>query len=203
MGGSAFSRCAASSPLHRLSPASSLSCIVSLLHRLSCTVSLAPSLLHRLPCTVSPTPPLRIVSPAPLPSFFGGFSPFVNSSSLPGGVSCCLRPDSGAPSACAGTRGRKHSLPPANGRRPVVISLPRGGRTCSLRRRVANASPSHVGGHKKRADLAVRSALRFEGRPGISNPATWKPHRKFSGRWHGEAPALRRSRYPSWSSRRP
>ena len=178
MGGSAFSRCAASSPLHRLSP--------------------APSLLHRLPCTVSPTPPLRIVSPAPLPSFFGGFSPF-----LPGGVSCCLRPDSGAPSACAGTRGRKHSLPPANGRRPVVISLPRGGRTCSLRRRVANASPSHVGGHKKRADLAVRSALRFEGRPGISNPATWKPHRKFSGRWHGEAPALRRSRYPSWSSRRP
>ena len=195
MGGSAFSRCAASSPLHRLSPASSLSCIVSLLHRLSPASSLS--------CTVSPTPPLRIVSPAPLPSFFGGFSPFVNSSSLPGGVSCCLRPDSGAPSACAGARGRKHSLPPANGRRPVVISLPRGGRTCSLRRRVANASPSHVGGHKKRADLAVRSALRFEGRPGISNPATWKPHRKFSGRWHGEAPALRRSRYPSWSSRRP
>lgn len=184
MGGSAFSRCAASSPLHRLSPASSLSCTVSPalspLHRLS-----ALSLLHLSP------------------PFFGGFSPFVNSSSLPGGVSCCLRPDSGAPSACAGTRGRKHSLPPANGRRPVVISLPRGGRTCSLRRRVANASPSHVGGHKKRADLAVRSALRFEGRPGISNPATWKPHRKFSGRWHGEAPALRRSRYPSWSSRRP
>ena len=185
MGGSAFSRCAASSPLHRLpcivSPASSP------LHRLSPASSLPyiVSLLHRLP------------------SFFGGFSPFVNSSSLPGGVSCCLRPDSRAPSACAGTRGRKHSLPPANGRRPVVISLPRGGRTCSLRRRVANASPSHVGGHKKRADLAVRSALRFEGRPGISNPATWKPHRKFSGRWHGEAPALRRSRYPSWSSRRP
>lgn len=183
MGGSAFP-----GVLHRLP------CIVSPLHRLSP----APSPLHCLPYTASPHC-LSCTSPL----LFGGFSPFVNSSSLPGGVSCCLRPDSGAPSACAGARGRKHSLPPANGRRPVVISLPRGGRTCSLRRRVANASPSHVGGHKKRADLAVRSALRFEGRPGISNPATWKPHRKFSGRWHGEAPALRRSRYPSWSSRRP
>lgn len=202
MGGSAFSRCAASS----------LPCIVSLLHRLSCTVSPALSPLHRLSALsllhLSRSvwelfPSVLLCSSrafsAPLPILPPSCAFFF--SSVRG--LACLRPDSGAPSACAGTRGRKHSLPPANGRRPVVISLPRGGRTCSLRRRVANASPSHVGGHKKRADLAVRSALRFEGRPGISNPATWKPHRKFSGRWHGEAPALRRSRYPSWSSRRP
>ena len=68
MGGSAFSRCAASSPLHRLpcivSPASSP------LHRLPCIVSPASSPLHRLspasslPCIVSP---LHRLSPAPSP----------------------------------------------------------------------------------------------------------------------------------------
>ena len=38
---------------------------------------------------------------------------------------------------------------------------------------------------------------------GPNTPATWKPHRRSSGHWPGEAPASRRSRYPSWSSRRP
>lgn len=160
MGGSAFSRCAASSLSCSVFPASLLlylflpfwglspvCCIVSLQLRLPCIASpalfpsffegfsrcAAPPHLHRLTCTVSPAlsplhPPLSALSLLHLSPPFWGLSPFVHSSSLPGGVSCSLRPDSGAPSACAGTRGRKHSLPPANGRRPVVPPPPgRGG----------------------------------------------------------------------------
>ncbi len=183
MGGSAFSRCAASSPLHRLSPASSLSCTVSPalspLHRLS-----ALSLLHLSP------------------PFLGAFPLLCILLLFRAGCLVVCGPTPGRPQRVRVREEGSILFRPQTG---GGLSSPprRDGRTCSLRRRVANASPSHVGGHKKRADLAVRSALRFEGRPGISNPATWKPHRKFSGRWHGEAPALRRSRYPSWSSRRP
>ena len=202
MGGSAFSRCAASSPLNRLSPVPSLPCTVSRLHRLSCTVSPASS----LSCTVSPAlSPLHRLSALSLlhlsPPFWGlfPFREFLFSSGR--GVLLSAARLRGALGVCGCER--KEAFSSARKRAEACRPPRRDGRTCSLRRRVANASPSHVGGHKKRADLAVRSALRFEGRPGISNPATWKPHRKFSGRWHGEAPALRRSRYPSWSSRRP
>lgn len=38
---------------------------------------------------------------------------------------------------------------------------------------------------------------------GINTPATWMPHRRSSGHWPGEAPASRRSRYPSSWIRRP
>lgn len=208
-----FSRCAASSLSCSVFPAS-----------LPLYLFLPFWGLFRVCCTVSPAPPLRIVSPAPLPFCLGTF---------PSVLLCSLRAFSAPLPSFLGTfpfraflfssgRGvllpaarllgalsvcgceRKEAFSSARKQAEACRYLPPPRRAdCYLRRRVANASPSHVGGHKKRANLAVRSALRFEGRPGISNPATWKPHRKSSGRWHGEVPALRRSRYPSWSSRRP
>ena len=116
MGGSAFSRCAASSPLHRLpcivspassplhrlSPASSLPCIVSPLHRLSpasslsCTVSLAPSPLHCLPYTASPhclscTSPLLFWGLFPFREFLfsSGRGVLLSAARLRGALSVC------------------------------------------------------------------------------------------------------------------
>lgn len=187
MGGSAFSRCAASSPLHRLSPASSL----------SCTVSPAPSPLHCLPYTASPhclscTSSLLFWGLFPFREFLfsSGRGVLLSAARLRGALSVCGYERK---EAFSSARKRAEACRPPPPGRADLLPAPAGGQCIPFPCRRA----------QKRADLAVRSALRFEGRPGISNPATWKPHRKFSGRWHGEAPALRRSRYPSWSSRRP
>lgn len=196
MGGSAFPRCTAPYFLHRLSrivfPAPSLPhCLShtvfpasSFPHRLSCIVFPAPSFPHRLSCTVSPAlsllhffPPFfggfspvcssvssYIASPVPLPFLFGGFSLPGISLLFPTGCLVALRPDLGV-----------FPVPAVDRYLPFPcqsLKLP---------------FPVSAGIKKSGPRDEVRSL--FEGRLGISNPATWKPRRKSSGRWHDEAPA--------------